>query len=310
MANIRCPHCGSPARMYANRWECGYCGDFGVLSTREVTSEPTQTQSVPLTLKFVSKLDFEETWNDMKNVISQYAEDLLPQLANVLIYEISHAMATPGHTTDNEKFYALDQFLQKDSDLRNGPDIQDIIHASKQGQELCVAQGKLTEDACGGFWQQLIRKLPSGDYPKDIEDLLHGLGAFYQYFVSDDWNAESLIRFRELRDAFESHWYHHQYFSPDLGAAIARLQRDDTGCIDDDCRDILVSAYPDHFRDYTLEDMQYFQWNYLLEDLTEDDPTLAKNMWETILVAAGPDFTKNPAVEEYLMDNSPFAEDD
>ncbi len=98
VANIRCPHCGSPARVYANRWECGYCGDFGILSTRQAAPEPRKTQSVTLTLKFVSKLDFEETWNDMKNVIFQYAEDLLPQLGELLIYEISHPLVTPPTT--------------------------------------------------------------------------------------------------------------------------------------------------------------------------------------------------------------------
>lgn len=29
---IRCPHCGSPARIRGdNLWECGWCGDFGSL---------------------------------------------------------------------------------------------------------------------------------------------------------------------------------------------------------------------------------------------------------------------------------------
>ena len=30
---IRCPHCGSPVRVRGNRWECGWCGDFGALSS-------------------------------------------------------------------------------------------------------------------------------------------------------------------------------------------------------------------------------------------------------------------------------------
>lgn len=119
----------------------------------------------------------------------------------------------------------------------------------------------------------------------------------------------SLIRFRELRNAFEHHWYHHRYFSPDLGAAIARLQVDDTSCIEDDCRDILVSGYPDSFQKYTLEDMEYFQWNCFLEEFAEYEPTLARTMWETLLAAAGPDFTKNPTVKEYLTENAPFADD-
>ena len=30
---ICCPHCGSPVRVRGNRWGCGWCGDFGALSS-------------------------------------------------------------------------------------------------------------------------------------------------------------------------------------------------------------------------------------------------------------------------------------
>ena len=33
MAAIRCPHCGSPVKIRGSRWECGYCGDFGNISS-------------------------------------------------------------------------------------------------------------------------------------------------------------------------------------------------------------------------------------------------------------------------------------
>ena len=33
MATIRCPHCGSPVMVRGNRWECGWCGDFGDISS-------------------------------------------------------------------------------------------------------------------------------------------------------------------------------------------------------------------------------------------------------------------------------------
>ena len=33
MATIRCPHCGSPVMIRGSRWECGYCGDFGSISS-------------------------------------------------------------------------------------------------------------------------------------------------------------------------------------------------------------------------------------------------------------------------------------
>ncbi|MCQ2431267.1 MAG: hypothetical protein MJ175_01550 [Clostridia bacterium] len=28
---MKCPNCGSPARVNGKSWECGWCGDFGKL---------------------------------------------------------------------------------------------------------------------------------------------------------------------------------------------------------------------------------------------------------------------------------------
>lgn len=33
MSTIHCPHCGSPVMVRRNRWECGWCGDFGSTSS-------------------------------------------------------------------------------------------------------------------------------------------------------------------------------------------------------------------------------------------------------------------------------------
>ena len=33
MANIRCPYCGSPVMIRGSQWECGWCGDFGSISS-------------------------------------------------------------------------------------------------------------------------------------------------------------------------------------------------------------------------------------------------------------------------------------
>lgn len=55
-----------------------------------------------------------------------------------------------------------------------------------------------------------------------------------------------------------------------------------------------------------MKDIQCIQWNYFLEDLLEENPALSQNMWETTLAIAGPDFTQNPMVVEYLMDIVPL----
>lgn len=45
---VRCPYCGSPVRVLGNRWECGYCGDCGALSSlspaQRAKCQPKQVQ--------------------------------------------------------------------------------------------------------------------------------------------------------------------------------------------------------------------------------------------------------------------------
>ncbi len=302
---MRCPWCGSPVMIRGNRWECGCCGDFG-----DLPPEQREEQALTLKLSVSRELDFPRTWQELKRVLPRNAEELVPQLGSVLIYEISHAMEMPGHTEDREKFEALDRLLQETPQLNGLPDGWKIYDASRWGEVLCGAQGKLTEEFCGTFWKELIEKFPSGDCPEEIDGMMRNLGDVYEYFVSDQWEGEGADRCRELRSAFEYHWYRHQCVSPDLGAVMARLQRDDTSRLDDDCRDILVFSFPDYFSGWSLEKLRDVQWDRLLEDVLEEDPDLARDMWETLLFAAGPDFSQNPEVGERLREGSPFSWED
>lgn len=311
---MKCPWCGSPVMVRGKRWECGYCGDSGILSSPQQETEQPREVTLTFSLSFEQKIDFPETWSKMKDVLQavapqQYAK-LLPLLQSVFLYEISYAMSIPGHTVDNEKFYQLDQFLQSNSDFQAGPNIRDIIHAAKHDTILCEAQGKLADEFCGSFWQTLIVQMKDEGLLDTVNDLFWELGHLYEYFVCDDPDGQNYDRKSALEDAFELHWYWNRYFHPDVTAATVRLCSDDTSCIDDDCRDILVSAFPDYFRSYSLDDLQYIQWNCLLKDLSMDDPKLAASMWETLLSTAGPDFSTNPEVGDYLLENDPFAEDD
>lgn len=64
MATIRCPHCGSPVRVWGNRWECGYCGDFGSISSLHPAEKAklirAATPSVQFTITMTEDSDDEE----------------------------------------------------------------------------------------------------------------------------------------------------------------------------------------------------------------------------------------------------------
>lgn len=47
MATIRCPHCGSPVMIRDSRWECGWCGDFGSISSLQPSEKAKLMQAAP-----------------------------------------------------------------------------------------------------------------------------------------------------------------------------------------------------------------------------------------------------------------------
>ena len=52
MATFRCPHCGSPVMIRGNRWECGWCGDFGAISSLHPSEKAKLVQSATPSISF------------------------------------------------------------------------------------------------------------------------------------------------------------------------------------------------------------------------------------------------------------------
>lgn len=49
---IRCPHCGSPVRIQGNSWECGWCRDYGPISSRRPSERAKLAQAVAPSIRF------------------------------------------------------------------------------------------------------------------------------------------------------------------------------------------------------------------------------------------------------------------
>ena len=62
---VRCPHCGSPVMIQGSRWECGYCGDFGSISSLQSSEKAkllrAAAPSVQVTITVTGPSDKEET---------------------------------------------------------------------------------------------------------------------------------------------------------------------------------------------------------------------------------------------------------
>ena len=64
-----CPWCGSPVMIRGSQWECGWCGDSGVLRRKPV-QKPVQ---LTLRLSFVYHVELSEAWLDLKEALAQLA---------------------------------------------------------------------------------------------------------------------------------------------------------------------------------------------------------------------------------------------
>ena len=51
MATIRCPYCGSPVMIRGSRWECGWCGDFGSISSLHPSEKAKLMQAASPTIQ-------------------------------------------------------------------------------------------------------------------------------------------------------------------------------------------------------------------------------------------------------------------
>ena len=52
MATIRCPHCGSPVRIRGTSWECGWCKDYGPISSLRPSERAKLMHAATPTIQF------------------------------------------------------------------------------------------------------------------------------------------------------------------------------------------------------------------------------------------------------------------
>lgn len=55
---IRCPHCGSPVMVRGTSWECGWCGDFGGISSLQSSEKAKLMQADTSSVQFTVKVTF------------------------------------------------------------------------------------------------------------------------------------------------------------------------------------------------------------------------------------------------------------
>lgn len=72
---IRCPHCGSPVMVRGSRWECGWCGDFGSISSLHPSEKAklmrAATPTVQVTITVTDTSDEEAPHNFSRSELEE-----------------------------------------------------------------------------------------------------------------------------------------------------------------------------------------------------------------------------------------------
>ncbi len=305
---MRCPWCGSPVMIRGSRWECGWCGDFGNLKQ----TPPQQPVQITLTLSVVCHVDLPETWNALKEALSQLAPGnaLLSQLlGKVLLHHISAGIRHAGVLPDEKKAAELRSFLHTAPDLNLGESTEEIMRDVRRGFLFC-AEGALSEADCGTFWAELLSARPAEDYynnhePHGLYELFSELSSAYAYFggKKDEELDEAQKYQNALEEAYQTHRQNKVLLHPDAERAKRLLAQGIFPDCEDICREILLAEYPEEVPHETAEDVEDLSWDGILDGVFAGSMAKGLEMWRRLLDIAEPSLkTCSETAAELLLD--------
>ena len=303
---MRCPWCGSPVEIRGSSWECGWCGDSGMLK-RTPVQQPTQ---ITLTLSFVYHVDLPETWTRLKKALGQLApkNTLLSQLlGKVLLHNISTGIQNAGALPDEKKAEELRTFLHNTLDLNLGESADEIMRDAKRGV-LFREEAALSETDCGTFWTELSATRPVEDYynrvdPDGLFELFSELSSAYAYFggKKDEEMGEAQDYQNALEEAYNTHWQNKVLLHPDAERAKRLLAQGKFPDYEDICREILLVEYPEEVPHETAEDFDELSWNDILNDVFASNMAKGIQMWRRLLDIAEPALKTDAKTAEKLL---------
>lgn len=217
MATIRCPHCGSPVMVRGNRWECGWCGDFGNISSLNRSERVKLSRAHDTALE-----DLERGVLSILNGIQAHfgsgeKERLLA--CKLVIYGMSHALV-PANNQTQRNLQLLQAFFQRYSFCTAG----EVLGTARSGKPAFEDQFLLTKERLGSFWESLLPDLPQYEaykaWPNWLYQTVDGLSQVEYAFSGED----SSTLFDTLQEALDTHWSTYPLLHPDLATLEAAVR--------------------------------------------------------------------------------------
>lgn len=183
MATIRCPHCGSPVIVRNNSWECGWCGDSGLLPSLH----PAEYAKL-MPIDDTALEDLERGVFSILNGIQEYlgdGEEERTLACKLAVYGMSHALLplqnqTPYHLQLLQTFFQHYTFCTAD----------EVLGAVRNGKPAFESLFVLSKERVGLFWESFLPDLqhntPNRVWPDWLYQILNGLSQIESCFSDED----------------------------------------------------------------------------------------------------------------------------
>jgi len=293
MATIRCPHCGSPVMVRGNRWECGWCGDFGDITSLDRLERVKLSRARDKVLEGLER----GVLSILKGVEEHFGNEEEHRLlaCKLAAYGMSHALI-PANNQTQDNLQLLQAFFQRYPFCTAG----EVWGAARSGKPAFEGQFQLTKEQLGSFWESLLPDLPQYEaykaWPNWLYQTVDGLSDVESFFSGKD----SSTLFDTLQEALDAHWSAYSLLHLDRAALETAVRNWDFSENERACRDLLIAAFPDAVRFWSTEELLEMDTMELLEKVGDWKPEVGIQMMKLLLDTAERHLQKPEAAEQLL----------
>ena len=302
---MNCPTCGAPnVMLHKDIWECGWCGDSGfipgyILEQRKAARERQNAwwKNAAVTTRNAA-LTFVDA---VTRLLPTYPESKVFTW-RVVLCQVSTGLIESGlwnGTWDDEVddsvigriFYpyrALANDLADFSGISSSDAMERAVCAKKP---LFQAEGQLTDEACGKFWELLIEQLPLYDkeYPSMQDGHLYMGRAFGGENLMESAIEDALCSILPLASFFAGYTgekadarnnrflgYFTEHWKRLRGEKVDPMDYEDSAVAR------IVEQFPELKNEYKIEDLFNMHASELLEGIYSADSQRAIAMWRSL----------------------------
>ena len=181
MATIYCPNCGSPVMLRGDGWECGWCGDFGDISS---LSRPEREK---LRAELAAEVLEQGVVSIVEGVQARYGEsdETLTLGCKLALYGMTEALI-PEERQTPRNLHLLKAFFERHTFCTAA----EVLGAAQSGEAAFGDMFSLTGERLGSFWAELPPEDLRGGW---LDTVVDGLSAVEGVFTGEEGLKQRLL---------------------------------------------------------------------------------------------------------------------